>query len=251
MSNDTDVQTVTVGERALVLLSGGIDSTVCLAMAMQTQKEQQEEARKRNELISTTVEAISIDYGQRHNVELLAAKSICAHYGINHRVISHGAIPPSMLTQEDSTVPDISYDSIQGVSPMYVPFRNGQLLSIIAAHAQARQFSAIYFGAHMGDAERWAYPDCTPEFVGAMANAIYVGTYHQVRLHTPILWMTKDEVVKAGTALKAPLGQTWSCYKGIEENRSIHCGTCATCIERRRAFEKAGIEDPTKYENAY
>jgi len=230
------MRTDTVHHGSLVLLSGGIDSTTCLAIAM---------SRKKPE---GRVEAISIDYGQRHNIELMQAKVICMHYGIPHKTISHGAIPPSMLTDENVQVPDISYDEVEGVSPMYVPFRNGQLLAIIAAHAQARGFAHIYFGAHMGDAANWAYPDCTPEFVGAMANAIHVGTYYKVRLETPILWMTKSEVVRKGDELGAPYDLTWSCYKGQEEGRSIHCGTCATCIERKRAFKEAGIKDPTQYE---
>jgi 7-cyano-7-deazaguanine synthase len=102
----------------------------------------------------------------------------------------------------------------------------------------------IYFGAHAEDAQNWAYPDCTPEFIGAMANAIFVGTYRAVRLISPIMFMTKAQIVAMGDKLNVPFDKTWSCYKGGEK----HCGKCPTCYARKDAFAVAGVRDPTVYE---
>lgn len=254
-------------KKAFVLLSGGVDSTTCLAVAY--------------EAFNGNVEAISIDYGQRHVKEIECARSICDHYGINHGTIDLRGVMSGasvMLTDRSVDVPDISYDEIKGVSPTYVPFRNGTMLAALAAHAQkyvneqiaeyadkhrsdhvggatqedvekatamAKDLVGIYFGAHAEDANNWAYPDCTPEFVGAMANAIYVGTYFTVRLHTPFVNSTKSEIISKGSDLAVPYDLTWSCYKGEE----LHCGTCPTCRSRKQAFEAAGVMDPTSYAN--
>ena len=160
--------------------------------------------------------------------------------------ISLGAQPASMLTERSAEIPDISYDDIEGVSPTYVHFRNGQLISAITAYASAdKEAEVIYFGAHSEDAANWAYPDCTPEFIGAMANAVFIGTYKQLRLIAPLTYLDKAGVVRLGTELGVPFANTWSCYKGEAE----HCGICPTCRSRREAFIKADIEDPTIYAN--
>ncbi len=213
--------------KALVLLSGGIDSTTCLGIALKT---------------NDVVEAIGINYGQRHIKELECAMDICAHYNVEQDIHTI-TVPDTMLTNPSVKVPDISYDEISGVSPTYVPFRNGQLLSKVAGIAQEREFDYIYFGAHAEDAHNWAYPDCTPEFIGAMANAIYIGTYHKVRLITPLMWKMKHEIITLGASLEVPYEMTWSCYKGEE----LHCGICPTCRSRKDAFRLAGISDPTQY----
>jgi len=159
-----------------------------------------------------------------------------------------------MLTDPSKRVPEISYSDITGMSPTYVPFRNGQLLSRIAGIAQgwvmegdiqdpATREATIWFGAHAEDAHNWAYPDCTPEFVGAMANAIYIGTYHRVRLITPFLFWKKSSIVLEGEVLGLPFELTWSCYKGEEKQ----CGVCMTCQARKGAFRDAAILDPTEY----
>lgn len=216
--------------KALVLHSGGIDSTTCLYMAAETYGEGE-------------IEGVSINYGQRHSKEIDHAKEICGALGCGHLTLNITPPPPSMLTDPSKEVPDVSYDDITGVSPTYVPFRNGLLLSTIAGVASAKGAEAIYFGAHAEDAQNWAYPDCTPEFIGAMANAIYIGTYHKVRLVTPLEWLTKWEIIRAGTELKVPWKLTWSCYKG----ETLHCGVCPTCRSRRVGFKAAGISDPTVY----
>ena len=215
--------------KAMVLLSGGIDSTTCLALAL----------REFDQVVG-----VSFDYSQRHLKEVEQASKICGHYNIQHRTIKY-SFPKSMLTNPEQELPNASYDELSGVSPTYVPFRNGSFLANIAAQAQQESYDAIYFGAHAEDAADWAYPDCTPEFIGAMANAIYIGTYHQVRLHTPLQWFTKPQVVSLASQLKVPLNLTWSCYAGDE----LHCGTCPTCRSRKNAFIEADVSDPPIYQD--
>jgi 7-cyano-7-deazaguanine synthase len=228
-----------------VLLSGGIDSATCLFKAVADIKSGFYGDRAR-------IKAISVHYGQRHEKELEHASMLCEHinglYGttVVHKVVELAQQPPSMLTDPDSEVPNASYDELPaGISPTYVPFRNGQMLSYAAAIAHADYGMAIYYGAHAEDAARWAYPDCTPEFNGAMANAIFIGTYQQVRLVTPLQWLTKREIIQLGMELDVPYQLTWSCYKG----GTMHCGTCPTCRARAQGFHDAGYVDPTKYEN--
>lgn len=245
-------------QKAFVLLSGGMDSTTCLHKAI---ADCGYDAKK--------VEAISIDYGQRHIKETQYAAATCKKLGV-HRVLLPCAILASnaMLTNPDVKIPSIDYSEIKGVSPTYVPFRNGTLLAIITAHAQKwvnaqiasmtydnqpismadgtdrmKDSVGIYFGAHSEDAANWAYPDCTPEFIGAMANAIYIGTYQTARLITPLQWLTKKEIVRLGQEFHVDWKNTWSCYTGGEK----HCGVCPTCRARKTAFKQAEIFDPTIY----
>jgi len=251
--------------KAYVLLSGGLDSTVCLHIAMGQ---------------ADSIEAISVNYGQRHSREMEYANNTCAKYGIPHRVLNIEGILSGkgvMLSDASVEIPNISYSEIKGVSPTYVPFRNGTLLSLITAQAQKwvndeieslsthflrtdstllsrndakqratdelRDSVGIYFGAHADDAANFAYPDCTPEFTGAMANAIYIGSYFTTKLIVPLQYMDKTEIVRKGAEIGVDFAGTWSCYKGEE----LHCGTCPTCRSRREAFVMAGIHDPTPY----
>lgn len=218
--------------KAYVLVSGGMDSAVCLALAANTYDQD--------------VCAVSLNYGQKHSKELDYAIRLAEHFNVEHRIHDiTGLLGIGGLNDPNNEVPNISYDDIDGVSPTYVPFRNGTLLSIATSIASADEDAvAVYYGAHAEDAQNWAYPDCTPEFIGAMANAIYIGTYHRVRLCTPLMWNSKDEVATIGHVYQVPWQKTWSCYKGGEN----HCGTCPTCRARRTAFENAGIDDPTLYE---
>jgi 7-cyano-7-deazaguanine synthase len=143
-------------------------------------------------------------------------------------------------------MPHLTYKEIaegEGVSPTYVPFRNGNLLSTAASLALVEGAGAIYFGAHAEDARGWAYPDCTPEFIGSMASAIYIGSYHRVRLVTPVEWMMKHDIVAVATQIGAPLHLTLSCYEGLRPA----CGKCPTCVERLAAFETNGLTDPIEY----
>lgn len=228
--------------KAFVLLSGGLDSTVALARAVADRCDE--------------VEGVSVNYGQRHSKEMTFAAKQCADRSLKHTILEIGdLLAGSMLTTAGAAIPDVTYDEIKGVSPTYVPFRNGLLLSIITAYAQKwvsepqeeespdRRHAVIYWGAHAEDAANWAYPDCTPEFIGAMANAIYIGSYQSIRLNAPLMSMKKDEIVRLGTSLDVDFANTWSCYAGGD----LHCGKCPTCYARQEAFRKAGVKDPTVY----
>lgn len=280
-------------KKAFVLLSGGLDSTTCLYKAIYDYAPAEIPIYSDQGIVRTIidglhageagsidwVEAVSINYGQKHLKETEYALATCKRLGIRHTTLNLGGLLSGegvMLTDPGVTIPDKSYADIKGVSPTYVPYRNGTMLSVIAAYAQkwvneqieayaignentsdisyeelkehgttlAKDLCGIYFGAHSEDAQNWAYPDCTPEFIGAMANAIYVGTYNTIRLHTPLQWLKKAEIVELGDKLGVPFENTWSCYAGGEN----HCGKCPTCRSRKEAFEIAGVMDPTDYE---
>lgn len=258
-------------KKAFVLLSGGIDSTTCLHQAIidYAPNDSYEKGLNKAYYISNLkehkavdwVEAYSVYYGQRHKKEMEYAKRTCDEFGIKHTILDVGNLlrGDTVMLTEDSEgkveVPNISYNDIKGVSPTYVPFRNGLLLSAITAQAQKwvntldsstdtiKGKAGIYFGAHAEDAHNWAYPDCTPEFIGAMANAIFIGSYMQIRLHTPLEWLDKQGVIQLGNYLNVDWNNTWSCYKGEDK----HCGVCPTCRSRREGFILAGTEDPTEY----
>jgi 7-cyano-7-deazaguanine synthase len=222
---------------ALVLLSGGLDSTVALAEAYAMHK--------------GSVGAISFLYGQKHPTEINAAQAVSDYYGINHQVVTLPAVFSGtgsvLIDDNELEMPKASYQELSdefGVSPTYVPYRNGNLLSLATAVALVEGAGEVWAGMHAEDAHNWAYPDCTPEFLGAMASAIYVGSYHEVRLITPHMWRTKADVVQSGLDLKAPLELTWSCYEG----RNQACGVCPTCVGRIQAFARVGEKDPISYE---
>lgn len=215
---------------ALVLHSGGLDSSVLLGKAVAKHG-------------AHNVVSLGVDYGQRHLKELEFAQKLCDHYGVRRDTIKIPPIENSALTNPNADIPKVDYGDIKGLSPAYVPFRNGLMLSLIASKAQGEGFETIYYGAHAEDAANFAYPDCTPEFNGAMANAIYMGTDRKVRLETPLQWMAKHEIVTLGAKLGVPFELTWSCYLGEEK----HCGVCPTCRARKAAFQIARVEDPTAY----
>lgn len=214
-----------------VALSGGIDSSTVLGIA---------HARHEGRVV-----AVSFDYGQRHRKEIECAKAICEAMGVPHQIATLGSMPNSALTDATQDIPKVSYSEIQGVSPSYVHFRNGQIISKLAAIASAdpADETVIYVGTHTEDAYNDAYPDCRLDFIGAMAAAVYIGTYHRTRLSAPLIEMSKTEVIRAGIAYLVPLDLTWSCYIGGE----VHCGTCPTCRARKEAFTAAGLKDPTEY----
>jgi 7-cyano-7-deazaguanine synthase len=143
----------------------------------------------------------------------------------------------------DVPIPSAAYADLEGVSPTYVPFRNGNLISAAASVAVQMNCSAVVTANHANDWANWAYPDCSPEFIGAMANALWVGTYQQVRLVSPFLHRTKGEIAAVGAVLNVPYELTRSCYTEAE----LHCGTCPTCRERHEAFAEALYPDPTVY----
>lgn len=224
--------------KSIVLLSGGLDSSTCAALACR-------------EFGPENVIALTLFYGQKHAKEIEAAKAVVdfLHIG-EHRIeklpdIFRGG--GSTLVDPDLPNPETTYEELNkshGVSPTYVPFRNANFLSAATAIAMVAGADTVFYGPHSEDARNWAYPDCTPEFNGAMANAIYIGTYMKVRLVTPLQWMTKAEVVALGRKIGVPFELTWSCYNGREKA----CGVCPTCVGRLEAFRANGMEDPIAYE---
>ncbi|MCJ7638883.1 MAG: 7-cyano-7-deazaguanine synthase QueC [Euryarchaeota archaeon] len=221
---------------ALVLLSGGLDSAVCATLA-------------RDRFGAKNVRTISFRYGQKHgNYELRAAHDIAVYLDLlSWHLVDVGVFSKSdssLLKRSEKQIPEVSYSELEGVSPTYVPFRNGTLLSIATVRALDLNCDLIYFGAHAEDAANWAYPDCTPEFIGAMAAAIYVGTYHKVRLVAPLADMRKRDIIKLGTEINAPLHLTRSCYV----DQPLSCGKCPTCRSRLEAFESLGMVDVIEYQ---
>ncbi len=223
--------------KALVLSSGGVDSTTALAVAI-------EKYGKEN------VIALSVSYGQKHDKEIQAAKAVADYYGVEQLFLDLAKIFQysncSLLKQSTEDIPEESYaDQIEktgGDKPVstYVPFRNGLFLSTAASIALSRDCEVIYYGAHADDSAGFAYPDCSPVFNQAMNTAIWEGSGHQLRIEAPFVNVSKAEVVKTGLALGVPYELTWSCYEGGERP----CGKCGTCIDRAKAFEANGATDP-------
>lgn len=230
--------------KALVLSSGGIDSTTCLGMAV-------------DKYGKDNVITASLYYGQKHDKELISARKVAQFYEVKHieRDISNVmefAKDVCTLMKGGEQIEHASYaeqitKQKEGRVATYVPFRNGLFLSIAAAVADSLfpgQKVEIYYGAHADDAAGSAYADCSPQFADAMDKAINIGTYGNIHVIRPLINMNKSQVVKAGLELKVPYELTWSCYEGGEKQ----CGTCGTCIDRKKAFKDNNIKDPVEYE---
>lgn len=230
--------------KALVLSSGGVDSTTCLGIAI-------------NKYGSDNVITASLYYGQKHDKELECARKVAEYYKVKHieediSNIMKYANSVCTLIKGGNDIQHKSYaDQIKanedGRVDTYVPFRNGLLLSIATAYADSLfpgEEVEIYYGAHADDACGNAYADCTPEFAEAIDKAINIGTYNKISVCRPLINMNKSEVVKTGLELNVPYHLTWSCYEGKEKQ----CGTCGTCIDRKKAFLDNGISDPVEYE---
>jgi 7-cyano-7-deazaguanine synthase len=222
--------------RAVALLSGGLDSTTSLFQAVYDGY--------------SDVIAVTCQYGSKHNArELEAAVKIADKFCTGHSIVNLPDIfrGADSALMDEVTMPHMTYNEIaeeEGPSPTVVPFRNGNLISVATAIAVTNDAEAVYVGMHAEDARNWAYPDCTPEFLGAMANAVFVGTYQKVRLVFPLIHMMKSGVVTRAALLNVPARLTYSCYEG----RRKHCGLCPTCVERVEAFNEAGYIDPAEYE---
>ena len=228
-------------KKAIVLSSGGVDSTTCVSIAIKDVGEE-------------NVTTVSVYYGQKHSKELDCAQKIADYYGVKHRVLDlskTGIMDESncpLLKQSTEEVPEHSYaeqiaENGEGMVSTYVPFRNGLMLSSIAAMAMAMYPDDevdIYLGAHADDAAGNAYADCSQAFTDAMDLAISIGTYGKVHLKAPLVNMNKATVVKTGLELGTPYELTWSCYNGGEKP----CGKCGTCIDRANAFKTNGVKDP-------
>ena len=223
-------------KNALVLTSGGVDSTTALALAI--------EKYGKDHVI-----ALSISYGQKHSKEIEAAKAVAQHYGVEQLFLDLGLIFQysncSLLQQSTEEIPEESYaeqiEKTGGETPVstYVPFRNGLFLSAAASIALSRDCEVIYYGAHADDAAGFAYPDCSPVFNNAMNTAIYEGSGHQLRIEAPFVNKNKSDIVGIGLKLGVPYELTWSCYEGGDKP----CGKCGTCIDRAAAFAANGVAD--------
>lgn len=222
--------------KKVVLLSGGVDSSTCLAVAMENSKPED-------------VLALNMYYGQRHEKEILSARKVAAFYGVELMELDLSEIFSrsncSLLKRSEVAVPDGSYaeqqkqDAGKPVST-YVPFRNGLMLSAAASIAISVGAAEIYYGAHADDAAGNAYPDCSVPFTDAINTAILEGTGGQVSVVAPFVKKNKAWVVREGLRLGVPYELTWSCYNG----RDRPCGKCGTCIDRAKAFEANGAADP-------
>ncbi len=222
--------------RALVLFSGGVDSTTCLALAVERYGKEQ-------------VTALSIAYGQKHEKEIEASEKIADFYGVEHLYLDLAKIfqysDCSLLNHSDVDIPQESYgEQLKKTDgkpvSTYVPFRNGLFLASAASIALSKDCSVIYYGAHSDDAAGSAYPDCSDAFNHAMGEAIYLGSGNQLRIEAPFVNHSKADVVKEGLRLGVPYELTWSCYEGKDEP----CGVCGTCLDRAKAFAENNVADP-------
>lgn len=225
--------------KALVLFSGGVDSSTCLAMAVKKYG-------------AENVIALSIFYGQKHDREISAADAVAEFYGVEHIKLDLSLIfdfsDCSLLSRSEEEIPHESYaeqlEKTDGAPvSTYVPFRNGLFISAAASVAISKGCGIIFYGAHADDAAGNAYPDCSDSFNKAMNEAVWLGSGNQVKIEAPFVGMTKAQVVKTGLELGVPYELTWSCYEGGEKP----CGVCGTCRDRIAAFEANGVHDPLKY----
>lgn len=225
--------------KAVVLLSGGMDSCVSAAIAIETHG-------------TGNVALLHASYGQRtQQRERRSFEEIADFYSITQHLIADlsyfRAIGGSALTDTKIAVPANSLDSANdsgGAIPVtYVPFRNAHFLSIGVSWAEAIGAGALYIGAVAEDSS--GYPDCRPEYYRAFQELIHVGTRPEtdIEIVTPVIQMKKDEIIRRGIALHAPLHLTWSCYQAEE----LACGTCDSCLLRLRAFAQAVVRDPIAY----
>jgi 7-cyano-7-deazaguanine synthase len=221
-----------------VLLSGGLDSTVCLAIAVRD---------------AAAVTAVTVDYGQRHRVELESAARVAAAFGAEQLVVELdlSAWGSSALTDEAIAVPDHAVGP-SGTAPAtapgtipstYVPARNLIFCALACGIAESRDCDSVYLGVNALDYS--GYPDCRPEFVAAFQQAAALGLKRGVEgrpleFRTPLISRTKAEIVTLGVELGAPLELTWSCYRGGAEP----CGSCDSCVLRAKGFSEASVADP-------
>ncbi|MCH8264892.1 MAG: 7-cyano-7-deazaguanine synthase QueC [Proteobacteria bacterium] len=220
-------------KKAVVLVSGGLDSATCLAIARQH---------------GYDCYAVSFDYGQRSASELVAARKVVAVAGVReHKVISLeiGQLGGSALTDVDIAMPEEAAD---GIPVTYVPARNTVFLSYALAWAEVLAARAIFIGVNAVDYS--GYPDCRPEYIAAFQQLINLATKicvegGSITLETPLIDLSKAEIIKTGTGLGVDFAMTVSCYQADAEGRA--CGRCDSCRFRKQGFDDAGVDDPTVY----
>ncbi|HVC67614.1 MAG TPA: 7-cyano-7-deazaguanine synthase QueC [Acidimicrobiales bacterium] len=215
--------------RQLVVLSGGLDSTVCMALAAGES--------------GVPPLALTFDYGQRHRTELDRAAGIAGHYRSEHLVVhlDTSAWGGSALTDPAVEVP--AAGSTEGIPDTYVPARNSIFLAVALGVAEARDLDDVWIGVNAVDYS--GYPDCRPEFIDAFRGVAATGQRRGVEgdpiaIRTPLIGCSKEEIVRLAVDRGAPLQLTWSCYRGGDRP----CGTCDACVLRARGFAAAGIDDP-------
>ena len=218
---------------AVVLLSGGLDSTTCTAQALAD---------------GHNVTALSFRYGQRHTKELVSAKNVAAYYNINHIIVDLDLSSfRSALTRKEIDVPENREEVGNDIPVTYVPARNIIMLSVAAGLCESLDADRIYIGVNNVDYS--GYPDCRPEFIEEYQKMLSLGTKagvegHPIKIETPIQHCSKADIVRLGKKLGAPLHLTWSCYEGGEKA----CGKCDSCQLRLAGFKEAGYRDEIEYE---
>jgi 7-cyano-7-deazaguanine synthase len=213
----------------LVILSGGLDSTVCMALA--------------DRQSGTPPLALTFDYGQRHRTELDRSAGVAGHYRSDHLVVHLDTTPwgGSALTDPSIDIP--TGGTGDGVPVTYVPARNSIFLAVALGVAEARALDTVWIGVNAVDYS--GYPDCRPAFIEAFRQVAATGQKRgiegdPIEIRTPLIDLSKPEIVRMGLALDAPLELTWSCYEGGDQP----CGVCDACILRARGFAGAGVDDP-------
>jgi len=216
--------------KVVVLVSGGMDSVVALYDAVKNHE---------------VVQVLSFDYGSKHNHrEIPFAKWHCQKLGLSHELIDLSFMDKhfaSDLLKSGGEIPEGHYEE-ETMKSTVVPFRNGIMLSVAGGLAESCGAQGLVIAAHAGD--HAIYPDCREEFMSAMGEAIQAGTYEEVSLLRPFIHLRKEDIVARGIELGVDFEKTWSRYQGGEK----HCGRCGTCVERKEAFERAGVPDPTLYQ---
>lgn len=222
-------------KKAVILLSGGLDSTTCMAIARDQ---------------GYALFPVTFFYNQRHSREIENAKKIAEYYGVTaqHKIIDVsflGELGMSSLTDSSLSVRQTGVED--EIPSTYVPARNLLFLSIATAYAEVKKACAIFIGVSAVDYS--GYPDCRPEFIHSLTETMNLGTKQGVtgneklKIHTPLIHMSKQETIQTGIALEVPYQLTTSCYLGEKEA----CGTCDSCLLRQKGFRENGMEDPISY----
>jgi 7-cyano-7-deazaguanine synthase len=219
-----------MGVTHCLLLSGGLDSTTLAAWVIDQHP-------------GEPVKAYTFLYGQKHAVELEAARRVAAHFGLEHYLVELPPIRGSALTDADTSLPEgRDLTTVSGVAPSYVPARNLLFLAEMASLQDAHGPATLWLGVHHDD--HTGYPDCRPEFVAAVDQAVRLGTQYGLRVRAPFVQWGKADIIRWGLEHRVPYELTHSCYQG----RIPACGVCDTCQARLDAFAAAGAADPIPYE---
>ena len=225
--------------KALVLLSGGIDSTVCLAIALQKYKKED-------------ITGIFFNYGQKNIKEIQSARNIASYYDIKfieediQNIMKYAKKSSFLLEGSNNNIKDIEYKDGSLREKEYVPFRNGIMISILAVYADSLykdEDTEIYIGIHDSISGR-IYADNTVEFIESMNKAVNIASYKHISINNPLVKLYKKDVISKGLELKIPFELTWTCYTSNKKP----CGKCGTCKSRLKAFMQNNITDPLEYE---